>query len=253
MLNTYFPEQPFVISITIACTTQAPYNQGHYQPLFQSLMTASLVLQYPSQPRPSAPDLESAHVAFCSQIFKSAIPIQLWNHSNPERVYLFVVVVRHLQPSPLEPALDVESFVGIAAIKDSLVATDFIGDKVEGLDQPQTQFLALLVLCDGDVFDVANHAKIVNTSSERNTLAMGNVSLQSNICMGSRQCRQGEAITGHHRGGGQGLQFPLGNQCASSNNPPSILNDKHVIAPILLANPLEAVGELGFSNISDGG
>lgn len=81
------------------------------------------------------------------------------------------MVVGHLQPSPLEPALDVESFVGIAAIEYGLVATDLVGDKVEGLNQPQTQLLALLVLCDGDIFDVANHAEVVNASSERDTLA----------------------------------------------------------------------------------
>lgn len=82
-------------------------------------------------------------------------------------MYLFVVVVRHLQPGPLETALDIEPFVGVAAIKNGLVATDFVGDEVEGLDQPQAQFLALLVLCDGDIFDVADHAKVVDTSNEK--------------------------------------------------------------------------------------
>lgn len=51
---------------------------------------------------------------------------------------------------------------------------------------------------------------------------------------------------------GQGLQFPFGNQRASSNDPPSVFNNKHVVASILLANPFEAVGELGFGDISDG-
>lgn len=83
------------------------------------------------------------------------------------------MVVRHLQAGPLESALDVEAFVGIAAIEDGLVATDLVGNKVEGLDQPQTQFLALLVLSDCDIFDVADHAKVVDTNGERTTLATG--------------------------------------------------------------------------------
>lgn len=130
-------------------------------------MAKRLVLQHPSQPRPSAPDPESAHVALYI--------LEYWiiRHSHPasesirtlERLYLFVVIVRHLQASPLEPALDVEALVGITAVENGLVAADFVCDKVEGLDQPQPQFLALLVLCDGDVFDVANHAKVVNTSA----------------------------------------------------------------------------------------
>lgn len=79
-----------------------------------------------------------------------------------EDLDLFIVVVRHLQASPLEAALDVESLVGVAAVKDCLVAANLVGDEVEGLDQPKTQLLALLVLCDGDIFDVANHTEVVD-------------------------------------------------------------------------------------------
>lgn len=50
---------------------------------------------------------------------------------------LFLVVVRHLQPSPLETALDVKSLVGLATVKDGLVAADLLGDEVEGLDQAE--------------------------------------------------------------------------------------------------------------------
>lgn len=120
--------------------------------------------QDPSQPRPSAPDQQSAHVALYVSI-ESIISVQLWLPSKLERVDLFVVVVRHLQASPLETALDVESLVGVTAIKDSLVAANFVCDEVESLDQPETQLLALLILCDGDVLDVANLAEVMNAGS----------------------------------------------------------------------------------------
>lgn len=50
---------------------------------------------------------------------------------------LFLVVVGHLQPGPLEAALDVEALVGLTAVEDCLVGADLFGDEVEGLDQAQ--------------------------------------------------------------------------------------------------------------------
>ena len=75
---------------------------------------------------------------------------------------LFLVVVGHLQPSPLKATLDVEALVGLAAIEDRLVGADLFGDEVEGLDQAQAQLLALLVLRDGDVLNVADQAEVVD-------------------------------------------------------------------------------------------
>ena len=43
----------------------------------------------------------------------------------------------HLQPGPLEAALDVEALVRLAAVEDRLVGADLFGDEVEGLDQAQ--------------------------------------------------------------------------------------------------------------------
>lgn len=77
---------------------------------------------------------------------------------------MLVVVVSHLEPRPLETALDVEALVGLAAVEDGLVAADLVGNKVEGLDQPKTQLLPLLILCDGDVFDVSDGAEAVDAS-----------------------------------------------------------------------------------------
>ena len=71
-------------------------------------------------------------------------------------------IVRHLQAGPPEPALDVEALVVLAAVEDGLVTPRLPGDEVEGLDDAQTQLLALLVLGDGDVLDVANGAEIMD-------------------------------------------------------------------------------------------
>lgn len=68
----------------------------------------------------------------------------------------------HLQPSPLETALDVEAFVCLAAVEDCLVGADLFGDEIEGLDQAQAKLLALLVFCDRDVLDVADQAEVMD-------------------------------------------------------------------------------------------
>jgi hypothetical protein len=86
---------------------------------------------------------------------------------------LFLVVVGHLQPGPLEAALDVEALVRLAAVEDRLVGADLLGDEVQGLDQAQAQLLALLVLCDRDVLDVANQAEVVDAGGWRSMLARG--------------------------------------------------------------------------------
>lgn len=72
--------------------------------------------------------------------------------------------MRHLQPSPLKAALDVEALVGLAAVEDGLVAADLLGDEVESLDEAEAQLLALLILGDGDVLDVADQPEVVNAS-----------------------------------------------------------------------------------------
>lgn len=79
-----------------------------------------------------------------------------------EGVSTFVVVVRHLEASSSESALDVEALVGFAAVEDCLVAADVLSDIVQGLDHAQAELLALLVLGDGDIFDVADTTKAVN-------------------------------------------------------------------------------------------
>lgn len=62
----------------------------------------------------------------------------------------------HLQARPLKSTFNIEPFVRLAAVEDALVAAYFDGDIVEGLDDFEPEFFALLVLCDGDVFNMAN-------------------------------------------------------------------------------------------------
>lgn len=83
-----------------------------------------------------------------------------------------LVVVGHLKASSSESALDVEAFVGVAAVEDALVAANLLGDVIEGLDQAEAELLALLVLGDSDVFDVADFAQAVD-AVEQSRLAAG--------------------------------------------------------------------------------
>lgn len=73
-----------------------------------------------------------------------------------------LVVVCHLQAGPSEAALDVETLIGIAAVENALVAADLFGDVVEGLNESEAEFLALLVFGDGDVFNVADRTEAVD-------------------------------------------------------------------------------------------
>ncbi len=68
----------------------------------------------------------------------------------------------HLQTSPLKPTLDVEPLIRLTAIQNRLVAPDFLGHKVQCLDNPKTKFLTLLILCNSNVLDVPNKAQLVD-------------------------------------------------------------------------------------------
>lgn len=70
--------------------------------------------------------------------------------------------MRHLQPCPLEPALDIESLIRLTAVQDRLVAANLLSDKVQRLNNSQTQLLALLVLGDSNVLDVADQTELVD-------------------------------------------------------------------------------------------
>lgn len=84
---------------------------------------------------------------------------------------LLFVVVGHLQAGSPEAALDIETLVGLTAVEDGLVAANLFGDEVERLDQAQTQLLALLVLGDCDILNVADLCERMDAVEETNWLA----------------------------------------------------------------------------------
>jgi hypothetical protein len=140
--------------------------------------------------------------------------------------------VGHLETSSSEAALDVETLVGLTAVQDALVAADLLGNVVECLDDSETKPLALLVLCDGDILDVADGAKVVDAVKELVSVAARRIA------------------------GRIDLQLALGDQSTGSHNRSlctrSVLNNNDVVAAssghvIILLN------EIGLSNIADGG
>lgn len=67
----------------------------------------------------------------------------------------------HLESSSFEAALDVEPFIGLAAVQDTLVTSDLLRQVVQSRYDPQPELLALLVLVDGNVLDVSNQAHVM--------------------------------------------------------------------------------------------
>ena len=73
----------------------------------------------------------------------------------------------HLAARPLVPALDIEAFICLAAVQDGLIAAQLLGEVVEGSNDAEPELLALLVLVDGNVFDVASRAERVDAVCRR--------------------------------------------------------------------------------------
>lgn len=145
------------------------------------------------------------------------------------------MVMSHLQAGPPKAALDVEALVGLAAIKNCLVASHLFGDVVERLDEAQTQLLALLVLSDGDILDVTNRAEVVDTGARRGVLAVP--------C----EPKEGDCF----------LQLAFRQQTASTDDPwwagGGVLDDENEVAAVLPRNPVVALLPLLFRDIADCG
>lgn len=75
------------------------------------------------------------------------------------------MVVSHLKASFLEAALDVETFVDLAAVQDGLVAANFSSNVVKSLDKLLAELLPLLILGDGDIFNVTNQTEMVDAKN----------------------------------------------------------------------------------------
>lgn len=123
-----------------------------------------------------------------------------------------LVVVGHLKASSSESALDVEAFVGVAAVEDTLVAANLLGDVVEGLDQAEAELLALLILGDGDVFDVADLAQAVDAAEQIK------VSCWLSWMRGARSLR-GQGLSGTRSSPEASFALPTYNLCSTIRAP----------------------------------
>lgn len=142
-----------------------------------------------------------------------------------------LVVMRHLQSRPLEAALDVESLVRLGAVQNSLVATNVLRHIVQSLDDPQTKLLALLVLCDRDVLDVAYKTEAVNAAEQKMSARSPSPSIL-------RAAKQQECAAN--------LQLPLYQQRSRSHHfALPVENDQYMRADCAVTGLLHVV-EAGF-------
>lgn len=88
-------------------------------------------------------------------------------HSRPlvSSLWPFLVVMCHFKPGSSVSTLDIEPLVRFAAIQYALVASHLLCQVVQSLNKSQTQFLALLVFGNSDIFDMTYKTKIVNELS----------------------------------------------------------------------------------------
>lgn len=75
-----------------------------------------------------------------------------------------LIIMRHLQPRSLESTLHIEPLVCLGTVQDCLVTARILRHEVQRLNDAQSQLLALLVFCHGDVFDVTDQAEVVNAA-----------------------------------------------------------------------------------------
>lgn len=128
----------------------------------------------------------------------------------------------HFQPSSSEPTLDVETLVRFAAVEDGLVATNFLGDEVESLDEAKTELLALLVFGDGDILDVTHKAKTVDAVPGKFlTSAIGIFYVMFSLAKFSLFFLEGRRV----------IQLPLYKQSSCSYDLPfgGVFNDEDVV------------------------
>ena len=74
---------------------------------------------------------------------------------------LFIVMC-HLEPSSSVSTLYIESFVRLTAVQYTLIASHLLCQVVQCLYESQAQFLPLLVLGNGDIFDMAHKTEAVD-------------------------------------------------------------------------------------------
>lgn len=74
---------------------------------------------------------------------------------------LFIVMC-HLEPCSSVSTLYIESFVRLTAVQYALIAPHLLCQVVQCLYEPQAQFLPLLILGNGDIFDMAHKTEAMD-------------------------------------------------------------------------------------------
>jgi hypothetical protein len=93
--------------------------------------------------------------------------LRVSNYANSSRLLVgslrpLFIVMGHLEPCSSVSTLHIESFVRFTAIQYTLIASHLPCQVVQCLYESQAQFLPLLVLGNGDIFDVAHKTEAVD-------------------------------------------------------------------------------------------
>jgi hypothetical protein len=67
---------------------------------------------------------------------------------------------RHLKAILHEPRLLVKGQLVFTAVQDDFAAANILRDRIQGLNQSLPETFTLVLLEDGDIFKMANHAEI---------------------------------------------------------------------------------------------
>lgn len=68
----------------------------------------------------------------------------------------------HLEPSPPEATLHIETLIRLRTIQNALVAADLLSDVVQSLYYAQAELLALLVFGHSNVLNMADEPEVVD-------------------------------------------------------------------------------------------
>ena len=134
----------------------------------------------------------------------------------------------HLETSSLITTFHVESFIRFRAVKDCLVASNFLCDVIQCFYDMKAKVFSLLVFCDGNVLDVTDEPEIMD--------AVG-VQLRGAVVQ----------VKGRVY-----VQFPLHNNSTSPYDLAlPVAHYKYMVLILLFSHPVKAPVPCFFCNITD--
>src|ERR1700743_341978 len=106
--------------------------------------------------------------------------LRVSNYANSSRLLVgslrpLFIVMGHLKTCSSVSTFHIESFICLTAIQYTLVASHLLCQVVQCLYESHTQFLPLLVLGDGDIFDVAHKTEVVDELALNNYGLVGHI------------------------------------------------------------------------------